>query len=309
MNGPLRSLSGLVDFDCAARWGSFRLAAQELHKTPAAVSQQIKQLEASLGFPLFIRHPRQVTLTEKGQDLAASVATFLADLQKKVSALQGDDEEKILRISTTQSVAIKWLVPRISRFTKQFPDIEIRIDSNDALVNVDDDNVDVAIRFGPVDPADPALVFRERRVVVYSPSLLAPGQDALELSDLTRFPLLHSHTMEGWVALLRENRILKGDYHFSRGYTNTAVRTQAAIAGHGIGLVAYSVACLDIQNGALRMLDCRSPPYNKGYRLLVNRRKQGMPKIERFRIWLTAEMNQMRSELDDFLASRAAEAR
>lgn len=306
MSGPLRSLSGLVDFDCAARWGSFRLAAQELHKTPAAVSQQIKQLEAALGFPLFIRHPRQVKLTEKGQDLAAAVAVLLADLQKKVSALQGDDEEKILRISTTQSVAIKWLVPRIGRFTKQFPDIEIRIDSNDSLVNVDDDNIDVAIRFGVVDSADPTLLFRERMVVVYSPSLLAPGQAALQLADLTRFPLLHSHTTEAWVNLLRENRILKGDYRFSRGYSNIAVRTQAAVAGHGIGLVAYSVACQDIQNGSLRILDCRSPPYNKGYRFLVNRRKQGMPKIERFRAWITAEMNQMRRELDEFLASRAA---
>lgn len=306
MNGPLRSLSGLVDFDCAARWGSFRLAAQELHKTPAAVSLQIRQLEAALGFPLFIRHPRQVTLTEKGQDLAASVGILLADLQRKVSALQGDDEEKILRISTTQSVAIKWLVPRIGQFTKQFPDIEIRIDSNDSLVNVDDDSVDVAIRFGAVDPADPALVFRERMVVVYSPSLLAPGQDALEMSDLTRFPLLHGHTTQAWVNLLRENRILKGDYHFSRGYSNVAVRTQAAVAGQGIGLVSYSVACQDIQSGALNILDCRSAPYNKGYRFLVNRRKLGMPKIERFRVWLTAEMNQMRSELDDFLAQRGA---
>jgi len=46
------------------------------------------------------------------------------------------------------------------------------------------------------------------------------------------------------------------------------------------------------------MLDCRSAPYDKGYRFLVNRRKQGMPKIERFHIWLTAEMNQMHNELE-----------
>ncbi len=57
---PLRSLSGLIDFDCAARWGSFKLAAQELHKTPAAVSQQIKHLEDSIGFALFQRHPRNL---------------------------------------------------------------------------------------------------------------------------------------------------------------------------------------------------------------------------------------------------------
>ncbi|MGZ8295502.1 MAG: LysR family transcriptional regulator, partial [Telluria sp.] len=79
----LRSLSGIIDFDCAARWGSFKLAAQELHKTPAAISQQVRQLEENLGFALFIRHPRHVTLTEKGQELAIAVGRMLGELGAK----------------------------------------------------------------------------------------------------------------------------------------------------------------------------------------------------------------------------------
>ena len=66
---PLRSLSGLIDFECAARWGSFKLAARELHKTPAAVSLQVKQLEEAIAFPLFVRHPRHIALTAKGEEL------------------------------------------------------------------------------------------------------------------------------------------------------------------------------------------------------------------------------------------------
>src|SRR4051794_10687393 len=135
---PLRSLSGLLDFDCAARWGSFRLAAQELHKTPAAISQQVKHLEQALGFALFIRHPRHITLTEKGQELAVSVARMLSELRAKIDALQGGGEETILRISTTHSFAIKWLVPRLDRFTKLYPELDIRIDSNDRMVDLDD---------------------------------------------------------------------------------------------------------------------------------------------------------------------------
>src|SRR3954468_10401053 len=103
MSKPLRSLSGLIDFDCAARWGSFKLAARELHKTPAAVSLQVKHLEESVGFALFVRHPRHIALTDKGQELAFSVARMLADLRAKVGALQGGDEEAVLRISTTHS--------------------------------------------------------------------------------------------------------------------------------------------------------------------------------------------------------------
>lgn len=297
MRTALRSLSGLMDFDCAARWGSFKLAAQELHKTPAAVSLQIKQLEAAIGFALFIRHPRHVTLTEKGQDLAASVAQFLGNLQEKVGALQDADEEKILRISTTHSFAIKWLVPRLGAFTQQFPDIDIRIDSNDKLVDLDDDSIDIAIRYGVADPADPALVFSERLVAVYSPALLAPGQDALTLADLPRFPLIYANNTETWIALLRENGVGKGDYDFSRGYSNAAVRAQAALAGQGISIVSYTVAYQDILNGTLKMIACRSAPFEYGYRFLVNRRKLDMPKIVRFREWITTELNQMRSAL------------
>lgn len=304
VSGRLRTLSGLLDFDCAARWGSFKLAAQELHKTPAAVSLQIKQLETAVGFALFIRHPRQVVLTEKGQDLAVSVSKFLADLQEKVGALRGDDEEKILRISTTHSFAIKWLVPRLGAFTRQYPDIDIRIDSTDKLVDLDDDSVDAVIRYGLADVTDPALVFSERLVAVYSPALLAAGEDALTLADLARFPLIYAETTETWMQLLRENRVLKGDYNFSRGYSNAAVRAQAALAGQGISIVSYTVAYQDILNGALKMIACRSAPCPYGYRFLVNRRKAGLPKIALFQRWLTDELNGMQRALQ---ASSAVE--
>lgn len=297
MNKPLRSLSGLIDFDCAARWGSFKLAAQELYKTPAAISLQVKQLEEALGFALFIRHPRHITLTEKGQDLAATVARLLADLHTKVEALRGGDEEKILRISTTNSLAIKWLVPRIVGFTRLYPDLDIRLDSSDRLIDMDDDSVDVAIRFSDVTDNDPALLFCDRLVPVYSPSLLAPGQAELTLADLQRYPLLHEETTENWIQLLRENNALKGRYDFSRSYTNFAVQVQAAVAGQGVGLVSYSVAYEDIRNGALRILACRTVPYHRGYRFLVNRNKEGLSKITRFRAWLTAEMAQMQRAL------------
>jgi LysR family glycine cleavage system transcriptional activator len=293
MSKPLRSLSGLIDFDCAARWGSFKLAAQELHKTPAAISLQVKQLEEAVGFALFIRHPRHITLTEKGQDLAVTVARLLADLRAKVEALRGGDDEKILRITTTNSLAIKWLVPRIDRFTRLYPDLDIRLDSSDRLIDMDDESIDVAIRFSDVHDGDPALVFCDRLVPVYSPALLAPGQDALALADLQRFPLLHEETTENWIQLLRENNALKGRYDFSRSYTNFAVQVQAAVAGQGVGLVSYAVAYEDIQNGALRVLACRLAPYNRGYRFLVNRNKAGLNKITRFRAWLTEEMAQM----------------
>ena len=291
----LRSLSGLIDFDCAARWGSFKLAAQELHKTPAAISQQVKHLEESVGFALFIRHPRHITLTEKGQELAITVARMLGELNAKVGALQGGNEESILRISTTHSFAIKWLVPRMHRFTKLYPELDIRLDSNDAPVDLEDDSTDVAVRYGPAIDGDPSLLFRERLIAVYSPDLLAPGQAELTLADLQRFPLLYEKSTESWLQLLNENKALKkGKYDFSRGFSHWGVLAQAAVAGQGIALVAYGIAFQDILKGSLKQINCRSAPFGSGYRFLVNRRKENMPKVQRFRSWLVGEMEDMR---------------
>ncbi len=293
----LRSLSGLLDFDCAARWGSFKLAAQELHKTPAAISQQVKHLEQMVGFALFIRHPRHITLTEKGQELAISVSRMLAELRAKIGALQSGDEEAVLRISTTHSFAIKWLVPRMHRFTKLYPELDIRLDSNDAPVNLDDDGTDVAVRYGPVSEGDPDMLFRERLIAVYSPELLQPGQTEITLADLPKFPLLYEKTPESWLQLLNENKA-KGKYDFSRGYSHWGVLAQAAVAGQGIALVAYGIAFQDILKGQLRQINCRSAPFGSGYRFLVNPRKEKMPKVQRFRAWLVGEMDDMQRALD-----------
>ena len=292
----LRSLSGLLDFDCAARWGSFKLAAQELHKTPAAVSQQVKHLEEAIGFALFIRHPRHITLTEKGQELAISVGRMIAELRAKIGALQSGDEESVLRISTTHSFAIKWLVPRMHRFTKLYPELDIRLDSNDAPVNLDEDSTDVAVRYGPVSEGDPDMLFRERLIAVYSPELLATGQAEITLADLPRFPLLYEKTPESWLQLLNENKA-KGKYDFSRGYSHWGVLAQAAVAGQGIALVAYGIAFQDILKGSLMKINCRSAPFGSGYRFLVNPRKQNMPKVQRFRLWMMTEMEDMRVAL------------
>jgi LysR family glycine cleavage system transcriptional activator len=184
------------------------------------------------------------------------------------------------------------------RFTKLHPELDIRIDSNDTPVDLLDDGVDVAIRFGPVKDGDPALLFRERLVPVYSPELLAEGQQALLLSDLTRFPLLCERTPEAWLQLLNENKALKGKYDFSRAFSHWGVLAQAAVAGQGVALVPYGIAFEDIASGALRVLNCRSAPYGNGYRFLVNPHKETMAKVQQFRAWVINEMETMRRTLD-----------
>ena len=204
----------------------------------------------------------------------------------------------MLRISTTHSFAIKWLVPRMHRFTKLCPELDIRIDSNDAPVDLHADSTDVAIRYGPVREGDPSVLFRERLVPVYSPELLAPGQADLTLADLPHCRLLVEQSPEAWLQLLNENKALKGKYDFSRGYSHWGVLVQAAVAGQGVALVPYGIAFQDIVKGALRQIPARSAPFANGYKFLVNPHKEHMLKVQRFRAWMVGEMEEMRASLD-----------
>lgn len=295
---PLRSLSGLMDFDAAARWGSFKLAAQELNKTPAAVSLQVKQLEEALGFALFVRHPRHIELTEKGQSFGVAVARMLRELRLHVASLQDSSEEHVLRITTTHSLAFKWLAPRLGRFTKLYPELDLQIDASDRTVDIEDGSVDVALRAGPMAAGEDGVLFLDRPVVVYSPGLLEPGQQALGIPDLQRFPLLYDDSPDTWIELLRENDALDGRYDFSRGFSHQGVLVQAALAGHGIALVGYLVAHDDIGSGMLRVMPCRNPPNGRGYRFLSARSKECLPKVMRFRDWMRAEMQDMQLALE-----------
>jgi hypothetical protein len=129
------------------------------------------------------------------------------------------------------------------------------------------------------------------------PVLLAPGETEITLADLHRYPLLHEFTTDTWIALLRQNNALKGKYNFSRAFTNFAVMVQSAVAGQGIALVSHAIASEDLRSGVLKMVCCDSAPYERGYRIIVSRSKQGMAKIEHFCDWLREEVAEMQKGL------------
>jgi LysR family glycine cleavage system transcriptional activator len=188
-------------------------------------------------------------------------------------------------------------VPRIASFTKRYPELDIRIDSSDSLANMDDGSTDLALRTYDVVPGDPDLLFHDRLVAVYSPSLLAPGETEITLADLHRYPLLHEFTTDTWIALLRQNNALKGKYNFSRAFTNFAVMVQSAVAGQGVALVSHAIASEDLRSGVLKMVCCDSAPYDRGYRIIVSRSKRGMAKIDHFCSWLREEVAEMQKGL------------
>jgi len=282
--------SALVDFDAAARWGSFRLAAQELHKTPAAVSQQIKLLERNLGFPLFVRYTRQVKLTEKGAELAVVVARLFGDLNATIERLRMDDDDDLLRVSATHSFAMKWLVPRLPDFTRRYPRIDLRIDSSDLLADLDGGGCDVAIRYQRwQDNQDGTWLLREKQVVVYSPTLFS-GQPTLD--DLARHTLLCEDAAD-WLTLLEAAQIKRPRYDFSARFSHAGLVVQAAVAGQGVALVPYAIAHAELAAGRLRLGPCKPLVSPFGYRIMCAPAKAGLAKVRWFEDWLRQEVSAM----------------
>lgn len=294
MPTPLRSLSGLIDFDAAARWGSFRLAAAELHKTAAAVSQQVRQLERALGFALFLRHPRQIELTDKGRDLAATVAHLLGELRGRVGALQEAGAEAVLRVSTTHSFAMKWLVPRLHRFTARHPALDLRLEATDTIVPLEPGRCDLAIRYARTDVDDPLeVLLRERWVLVHAPGLpgtRTPDGSVVGMAALLQLPLLYEETPARWLAWLQANALPVRRYDFARGYSHGGLLVQAAVAGLGLALVPLVLASEDLDRGRLQWVPSRALQAGYSYRLHCADAARELPRVIAFTHWLREEV-------------------
>lgn len=292
MEARLRNLAGLIEFESAARWGSIRLAAEELHRTPSAVSQQIRKLEHTVGFPLFERRPRSVVLTERGQALAASLSSTLTQLGRQIETLRQEDPAHLLRITTTHSYAMKWLVPRLHRFTRLHPAIDIRVEANDAVADLTLGRWDVALRYAQeaAFPLAEPLLYREQLVVVYGPQL---ASGPVEPAALARWPLLYEGSPASWQALLARAGIRRRRLDFSRSFSHSGLLVQAAVAGEGAALVPYSLAYEDIAHGRLLRAAFEPVASDYGYRLIAAPGQGTSHKVRAFVAWMQAEVAAM----------------
>lgn len=143
-------LGAIRAFEAAARLGSFKLAAQELSVTPAAISHQLAALEDYLGTALFVRSNRLVQLTAKGQQLSEQVSASFLQLQTALEQARAlDSDSQVLVVSAAPSIAAKWLVPRLSRFHAQYPEIDLRLSSENQTHDlIKDISIDVVLRYG-----------------------------------------------------------------------------------------------------------------------------------------------------------------
>ena len=130
MNRNLPPLNSLRTFESAVRCLSFTKAAGELNVTPAAVSQQIRQLEDHLGVSLFHRLKKEVRLTEEARVALPLMTEGFDKLAEATSRITRQDETGFLTVSTAPTFAAKWLLQRLPDFSSKYPDIDLRLDAS-----------------------------------------------------------------------------------------------------------------------------------------------------------------------------------
>ncbi len=257
-------LTDLRSFEAVARRLSFSAAAAELFVTQSAISRQIKALETHLGTPLFIRGTRKVELTTAGQALRQALLPALDGIDRAVRQIRVAQGRRHVNVSTFASFATLWLLPRLAPFQQQHADIDIRISAADALVDLDDPGIDVALRYDFADNVPPGAepMFGERLTPVASPILLAQARAGLAspldtAADLAAHALLEEDDHRpsayslSWRRWLREmgQPALEPRRWIYLNYTHQQV--QGALAGQGIALARLAMVHEQIERGEL----------------------------------------------------------
>ncbi len=300
MTRQLYPLNGLRALEAAARHLSFVRAADELHVTPAAISHQVKGLEDFLGVQLFRRLPKGLLLSEIGQRMLPDLKDGLMLLENAVEKARASEAGGSLTVSVAPMFAAKWLVPRLDRFSRAYPDIDLRISSSLSLVNFRNDDFDVAIRLGEgqYPNLEAARLFDEFVTPMCSPRLLEAGIPSGTPGDLAGYTLLHDDSLNfnagapNWRTWLDAVGITGLDADHGPRFSHPDHTIQAAIDGTGFALGWVNLAADDIAAGRLVAPFDLSLPIGLGFHVICPPSHLGRPNVLAFRDWLLEEVRQ-----------------
>jgi LysR family transcriptional regulator, glycine cleavage system transcriptional activator len=231
-------LNALFVFCEVARCGSFKRAAQTLCVTPGAVSRQIQALEESLGQTLFDRSPRATGLTRKGQWLFDRVAHKMASIQSEADLMRSGGRRAVVRVDAGVTLAMHWLIPRLSRFADKHPDIQVQITTSDGPIALNQ-AVDVFVRRDPAELRGlPSQVFVEEfSVLVGSPGLVK-SKSRLTSKEIARLPRIAARSRPDlWPQWCAHHGFEEADYRPTLEFDNTVLAIQATSQALGVMVV------------------------------------------------------------------------
>ncbi|MEX3937326.1 LysR substrate-binding domain-containing protein [Paraburkholderia phymatum] len=290
---PIQTLRVL---EAAVRCGGFTRAAEELALTQGAVSQHIRALEAQLNTVLFVRERHGAIPTPHAQALALQARHALRILERTFvtpapRAPAPGKRPVPLVVSVLPAFAARWLLPRLERFRKQHPDIQLDVRPSAMLTRFDDqDRVDVALRYGPGhwSGLQSDKLMDEELFPVASPRY-RDGKLPRRVADLATCTLLRykSQPWEVWFQAAGLDMTEADDGH---AYTDMNALIEAAAAGQGIALARRSLVQADLTSGRLVRLWKRSVVDVHAYYVVWRPDNERIESIEALRRWLHSEV-------------------
>lgn len=293
----LPALGALKYFKVAAEQLSFKLAADQLFVTQAAISQHIKSLENQVGCKLFIRRNREVSLTPQGQILLPYVQKAFREIHKGLSQLEEDNHPNVLKITVLPSIATFWLIPRLHLFRAEHPELQVKLIPNSSVVNFDNFNLDVAIRYGEgkYENLESKYLVSDQVYLVAHPNLVSPNMMPADLQDLPVITENYHDTNDAWQQFLADHRFsfkyLKNRFEIR---DSTPAMVGAVLAGQGVAMVRRSLVLDYLKNGQLIHLFGFSHPCEWSYYMVAPEYHFSFPKVQAFETWL-------RNAVNDFL--------
>jgi len=299
----LPSIQTMRALEAVARLGSFTAAADQLALSQGAISQHIRGLERRLGRSLFRRTSVGVEPTELAQTLAVQVRQGLGLLDRAFEQQlfsegtnQAPIPKKRLVVSVLPAFAAKWLLPRIERFSRLYPYIDLEIVTSGSLAKMDAiDGVDAAIRYGPGGwPGVEANWLMDEVVFPVASPAYNGGSLPLEPGDL-RAAVLLRHSSQPWEPWFQQARLALVEPDAGPKFSDAAMVIEAAIAGRGIALARGLLVEDDIRHGRLVRLWRYEIVDAHAYYLVWPKGAGRSDKIAEFRLWLLQEVKKSQS--------------
>lgn len=277
---PMNALRG---FEAAARLGSFHQAADELHLTKSAISQQIRSLEAFLEQPLFFRSGRSVSLTDAGQDLYSTAQVMLQQLAVGIRRLEQYRKPNQLIVNTTPAFARHWLVPRLKSFHRQHPDIDLWLFTTFDPPDMATETVDLAIRDDLSAQIECSLkmLHQDRLYPACHPELLK--------QDKAQRTTLHGEREMDWSHWAVQGGANVGQSSHGLNFSDPGLLLDAACDGLGIALVSELLAQQAQARGVLQPMteqSVRGPQWA----WLIHRDSENNPLARHFCEWLLTQL-------------------
>ncbi|VWX48771.1 LysR substrate-binding domain-containing protein [Novosphingobium sp. 9U] len=304
----LPPLAAIRVFEAAARHENFSRAAEELGMTQAAVSYQMKVLEERVRARLFVRHARGMALTDTGRRIAPQITAAFQSLNDAFSVVRGESDT-ILSITAPRTFATNWLAGRLGDFNASKPDLNVRIDVSDQLVDLASSHFDVAIRGmrGPTPGLVSHFLMRMPVTPLVSPAFLATHrlETAQDLLGTTRLSP-EDDWWDLWFGSLPGEPMTRGSARGIR-FESQVLDGHASIAGHGVAILSPPMFRPALKEGLLVQPFEHVAYYQNGFWLVYAEHKRTLPKVRAFRDWLLAAVREAVGDEVDLLGPYAQE--